>query len=194
MGEGRVAGLRRLRLGATGDVEEIAVKRLRQAVDQLRFLEDIDDVVSRRVVRHARSGADGREIVARYIGNGEAMRRSRSDGERKSAAAPTSETPAHGIDGGDVEPRGEEQIEQLSELGFGHATQRRGNEARGAAADEHEGDVAAFHARGDLADALRRRERSWSGDGMVAGNHGEGAVGRAFLVRPDDQSAGDLVE
>jgi len=80
------------------------------------------------------------------------------DGECKATAAPTGEAPTYGIDRADVEAGGEEEVEELRQLRFGHPAKWRGDEARRAAADEHEGDVSALHAPGDLADPLRGGE------------------------------------
>src|SRR3954470_15653371 len=149
-----MAGLWRFGLRATGDVEEVAMKRLGQTVDELRILENLDDVVGRGLIGHARSGADGREVIAGHIGDSEAVRGGRGDRERESPAAPAGEATSHGVDGSDVESRREEQLEDVRELGFGHSAKRRGNEARRTAADEHEADVSALHPRRNLADAL----------------------------------------
>src|SRR5947209_20540015 len=114
--------------------------------------------------------------------------------EREPPAAPAGKTTAHGVDRSDVEARSEEDLVELRQLRFGNSSQRTGDETGGAAADEHQREVAALHARGDLADALCGGERARSRKRMISDHDRDRAVWRAALVRRDDQAPGDLVE
>src|SRR5436190_5153761 len=194
MGKCRVADLRGLRLSAAGDVVDVTTEGLRQTVEELCVLENVDDVVRGGGIRHARTGADRREVIAWNVRDGQAMRRRGRDREGEATAAPACESPPHRVHSPDIEAGGEQQIEDLRDLLVGHSAERAGDETRGAPADEHEPNVAALHTGGDLADALRGGERPRAGERVIALHDRERTVWRARVVRRHDQAADDLAE
>src|SRR5437870_4345083 len=97
--------------------------------------------------------------------------------EREPPAAPAGKTTAHGVYRSDVEAGSEEDLEKMGELRFGHSSQRTGDETGGAAADEHQREVAALHTRGDLADALCGAERARPRQRMISDHDRDRAVG-----------------
>src|SRR5947208_2611915 len=99
------------------------MKRLGEAIDQLRLVENVDHLIGRRGIGHARSGTNRREVISGYVGDSEAMGSCGSDCQGEASAAPAREAAAHGVDGGDVEARGEKDVEDLRELRLRHAAQ-----------------------------------------------------------------------
>ena len=112
--------------------------------------------------------ADHAQVVARDVGDGEAVRRGGRQREREAARAPAREALSHEVRRRDVEARAEEQLLQDDEVRLVDGAHRRADQARRAAGEQHDRDVGPAPAGRDLSDPGRGVERVASRERMVA--------------------------
>ncbi len=190
--EHRVAGLRRLESRIALDGVQVAAQRDRHEVPELVRHEDGAHLARGARVGDARTGADRREVIADDVRDDEIAHLVRLERGGETARAPSREALADEIHRRDVESGTVQQFEELHHL-FGLERRiGRGDEARGAAGEQHPRIVLGTHSGGGHLDHPRGRERTKPGLRMVADDHLEARVRRGHLSRRDDDATGRL--
>ena len=158
-------------------------------------LKNLGHVVDRRASGDARTGADDAQVVARDVGDREAVRRGRREREREAAGAPARESLPHRVHRGDVESRAEQQLVELRRDRYSFMP-RSGAPIRLDAPPESSTIATSSPRRPGVISAIfAAAANEWRpGTGWSPRMRDERRVGRRRAVRSDDDAADDRVQ